>query len=75
MPERPHVLLLMTRAERGGAQRHVLGLLRLRDRARLTVAAGEDGFLLEKARAPGLETAGVRRLGVCVSPARELAAL
>lgn len=71
----PHILLLITKAERGGAQSHVLELLRLRDRARLTVASGEDGFLLEQARALGLETVVVPHLGVPLSPTHNLAAL
>lgn len=71
----PHILLLITKAERGGAQSHVLELLRLRDRARLTVASGEDGFLLEQARALGLETVVVPHLGVPLSPTHDLAAL
>lgn len=73
--DRPHVLLLITKAERGGAQTHVLELLRLRDRARLTVASGEDGFLLEQARALGLETVVVPQLVAPLDPRRDLAAL
>jgi len=44
------VLYLITRAERGGAQVHVLDLIRgFRDQFNIEVAAGEDGFFLEKA--------------------------
>lgn len=72
---RPHILLLITKAERGGAQSHVLELLRLRDRARITVASGEDGFLLEQARALGLETVVVPQLVAPLDPRRDLVAL
>ncbi|KQQ97819.1 glycosyltransferase family 4 protein [Deinococcus sp. Leaf326] len=72
---RPHILLLITKAERGGAQTHVLELMRLRDRARITVASGEDGFLLEQARALGLETVVVPQLVAPLDPRRDLAAL
>src|SRR5215472_10760402 len=44
------VLYLITRAERGGAQVHVLELIRgFRNQCDIEVAAGEDGFILEKA--------------------------
>ena len=42
------ILYLVTKGERGGAQIHVLDLVRtLRDRIEPVVACGEDGFLLE----------------------------
>ena len=50
------VLYLVTKSERGGAQIHVLDLVRtLRDRIEPVVACGEDGFLLEECRKLGVE--------------------
>jgi glycosyltransferase involved in cell wall biosynthesis len=64
-------MVMITRAERGGAQSHVLELLNLRDRARITVVSGEDGFLLEAARALGLETVVVPSLVAQINPRRD----
>ncbi|WP_456831977.1 glycosyltransferase family 4 protein [Deinococcus sp. UYEF24] len=66
---------MITRAERGGAQSHVLELLHLRDRARITVVSGEDGFLLEEARALGLETVVIPSLVAQIDPRRDPAAI
>ncbi|WP_407572312.1 glycosyltransferase family 4 protein [Deinococcus altitudinis] len=68
-------MVMITRAERGGAQSHVLELLNLRDRARITVVSGEDGFLLEEARALGLETVVVPSLVAQIDPRRDVAAV
>jgi glycosyltransferase involved in cell wall biosynthesis len=49
------ILYLITRAERGGGQVHVLDLIRgFRRHCDVEVAAGEDGFLLEEARRLGV---------------------
>ena len=49
------LLYLITRAERGGAQMHVLDLvLGMRDRFELAVATGEEGFLTEVCREHGI---------------------
>ena len=46
-----HILYLITRAEMGGSQTHVLDLLQgFRDRFHLSLATGEEGFLTEEAR-------------------------
>ena len=51
----PKILYLITRAERGGAQVHVLDLLKgFRDRCQVEVAAGEDGYLMDEARKLGV---------------------
>jgi len=53
--KRPRVLYLITRAERGGAQMHLLDLaLGLRDDFDVHVATGEEGFLTETCRQQGL---------------------
>ncbi|EYB69470.1 Glycosyl transferase, group 1 family [Deinococcus phoenicis] len=75
MSEKPHIVYIITRAERGGAQMHVAELLALRDRARLTVVAGEEGFLLAEARGLGLATHVLPDLRVPLRPARDWQAL
>ena len=45
------ILYLITRAERGGAQVHLLDLIRgFRNQFEIEVAAGEEGFVLDRAR-------------------------
>ncbi|WP_407541844.1 glycosyltransferase family 4 protein (plasmid) [Deinococcus radiomollis] len=66
---------MITRAERGGAQSHVLELLRLKERARITVVSGEDGFLLDEARALGLRTMVVPSLVAQIDPRQDLRAV
>jgi glycosyltransferase involved in cell wall biosynthesis len=68
-------MLVITKAERGGAQSHLLELLAFRDRARLTVVSGEDGFLLREARSLGLDTVVLPDLVAPLAPRRDLAAL
>lgn len=75
MRSRPHVVYVITRAHRGGAQSHVLDLLALRSRARLTVVAGEEDVLLAEARARGVETRVIPELQVPLHPLRDLRAL
>lgn len=55
------ILYLVTRAHHGGAQSHVLDLARgmLRDDNEVWVAAGERGYLLEKAQSFGCRVAVV----------------
>src|SRR5258708_1909532 len=49
------ILYLITRAERGGGQVHVLDLIRgFRRHCDVEAAAGEEGFLLEEARRLGV---------------------
>lgn len=64
------VLYLVTKSERGGAQVHVLDLIRaLGNRVEPIVASGDDGFLLEECRKLGVETHVVPEL---VHPVRPL---
>ncbi len=52
---RPRVLFLITRAERGGAQMHLLDLaLGMSEEYELHVATGEEGFLTETCREQGI---------------------
>ena len=70
------ILYLITRAERGGAQVHLLDLIRgFRDRCEIEVAAGEDGFLLAEARQLGVVCHIVPSLVQPVSPRMDLKAL
>ncbi|MDQ2711763.1 MAG: glycosyltransferase family 4 protein [Acidobacteriota bacterium] len=50
------ILYLVTKSERGGAQVHVLDLVRtLRGRIEPVVACGDDGFLIDECRKLGVE--------------------
>jgi glycosyltransferase involved in cell wall biosynthesis len=83
---RPKLLYLITRAERGGAQSHVLDLaLGMREQFEIEVATGEEGFLTEACRekgipvhvAPGLEReikpfADLRGLGELIKLMRRI---
>jgi len=70
------VLYLITRAERGGAQVHVLDLLRgLRDQCDVEVAAGEEGFLLDQARQMGIPCHVLPNLVQPMQPVKDLRAL
>jgi glycosyltransferase involved in cell wall biosynthesis len=52
---KPRILYLITRAERGGAQMHVLDLmLGMKDGFELHVATGEEGFLTDTCREHGI---------------------
>lgn len=72
---RPQVMLIITKAERGGAQTHVLELLHLRQHADFVVVSGEDGFLLEEARALGVETIVLPELTAPLNLRRDLRAV
>ncbi len=64
------ILYLVTKSERGGAQIHVLDLVRtLRGRIQPVVACGDDGFLIEECRKLGIEVHIVPEL---VHPIRPL---
>ncbi len=70
------VLYLITKSERGGAQIHVLDLLRtLRDRIDPVVACGEDGFLLEECRKLGVEVHVVPELVYPIRPLQDARAV
>jgi glycosyltransferase involved in cell wall biosynthesis len=70
------VLVVITRAEAGGAQVHVRDLvLGLADRFTITVAVGEDGFLVEALRAGGVDVRVVPALQREIAPKADRAAL
>lgn len=68
------LLYLITRAEPGGAQVHLLELLRgFRDRAELHLGVGEDrdGFLVEEAERLGVKVRPLRYLVQPVRPTKD----
>ena len=70
------VLYLITRAERGGAQVHVLDLIRgFRQLCDIELAAGEDGFLLTEARHLGVRCHVIPSLVQPILPGKDLWAL
>lgn len=71
-----HILYLITRAEMGGSQTHLLELLRgFRHEFRLSVATGEEGFLTEAARSLDIETFVLPNLVQPLDPLRDVRAL
>jgi glycosyltransferase involved in cell wall biosynthesis len=70
------ILYLITRADLGGAQVHVLDLLKgLRGSIRATVASGEKGFFTDAVRSLGIECRLAPDLVQPISPARDFRAL
>src|SRR5258706_15613817 len=70
------VLYLITRADLGGAQVHLLDLLKgLRGKIEPTVAVGERGFFVDAVRALGLESRLAPHLVQPISPANDTRAL
>ncbi len=70
------VLYIITRAEYGGGQVHVLDLMRgLRDRMEVALATGEDGYLMCEARALGVPAFVVPNLVHPVRPAQDARAV
>ncbi len=71
----PHILYLVTRSEPGGAQSHILELLKgLQGNYRLSLASGEQGFLLIAAKKLGVSCYHIPDLRRSVSPGRDLRA-
>jgi len=70
------ILYLITRAERGGAQVHLLDLIRgFKNSCEVEVAAGEDGFLLDEARQMGVICHVLPSLVQPIAPAKDALAL
>ncbi len=71
-----HILYLITRAEMGGSQTHVVDLLQgFRDQFRLTLATGEEGFLTEAARKLGVQVFVLPSLVQPLRPVQDAQAL
>lgn len=75
-PQKPmHILYLITRAEMGGSQTHLLELLNgFRREFRVSLATGEEGFLTEAARLLSIETYIVPHLVQPLQPVNDLRA-
>jgi glycosyltransferase involved in cell wall biosynthesis len=71
-----HICYLITRAEMGGSQTHVLNLLHgFQDRFQITLATGEEGFLTEEASKLGIRTYVLPNLVQPLRPGQDFAAL
>ncbi len=69
------ILYLITRSERGGAQIHLLDVLKnLPSGCRPIVATGEDGYLVEEARQLGIPVHHIPHLRQPISPANDFLA-
>jgi glycosyltransferase involved in cell wall biosynthesis len=67
------LLYVITRAERGGAQSHVLELLRASvQRYTVQLATEESGFLVDQAKALGIQVFPLKHLVMPLNPARDL---
>jgi glycosyltransferase involved in cell wall biosynthesis len=70
------ILYLITRADLGGAQVHLLDLLKgLRDRIDATVAVGEEGFFTDAVRDLGIKCRVTPHLVQPISPLQDVRAL
>ena len=73
---RPKLLYLITRAERGGAQSHLLDLaLGMREQFEIELATGEEGFLTEACREEGIPVHVVAGLEREIKPWEDLRGL
>jgi glycosyltransferase involved in cell wall biosynthesis len=73
---KPRILYMITRAERGGAQMHVLDLAcAMRGEFDVAVATGEDGFLVEECRDNGIPVYIVPHLQRKIWPPADACAL
>lgn len=70
------LLYVITRAEHGGAQSHVLDLLRASaTRFNVQLATEEHGFLVDEARALGVDVVPLRHLVMPLNPLEDLRAV
>ena len=73
--KKKRIFYLITRSEPGGAQSHVLELLKgFRNQYDLILASGEEGFLLEASRQLGIQTFLLHSLKRKISPLRDIKA-
>lgn len=73
---KPRILYIVTRAERGGAQKHVLDLASaLREEFEVAVATGEEGFLTDACRERAIPLYVVPHLQREIMPLRDALAL
>jgi len=70
--QKKRIFYLITRSEPGGAQSHVLELLKgFNDQYELILASGEEGFLLEEARSLGIRIYLIENLQRNLSPGND----
>ena len=69
------ILYLITRSERGGAQTHLLTLMRLQRFGIPVLAVGDEGFLADEARRAGISVHIVPRLVHAIRPSKDWQAL
>jgi glycosyltransferase involved in cell wall biosynthesis len=75
-PARPRLLYLVTRAERGGAQAHVLDLaMGMSERFEVVVGTGEEGFLTDACRELRIPVHVVPDLNREIKPVTDLLSL
>lgn len=73
---RPRILQIVTKADLGGAQVHVLDLLRgFRDDFEMVLATGEEGYCTDQARSLGVECHVLPALVQRIDPVSDLKAL
>lgn len=73
---RPRILYMITRAEHGGAQTHLLSLLDgFRDQYEVEVAVGDEGFLTRACREKGIPIHVIRSLQREINPVADSRAL
>ncbi len=69
---RPHIFQLITHARKGGAQAHVQALLaNMHDRYQMSLACGEEGYLMDQAARLGINTYYLPELIRLPSPLRD----
>lgn len=74
--QRPRILQIVTKADLGGAQVHVLDLLRgFQDDFEMVLATGEEGYCTEQARSLGVECHILPALVQRIDPISDLKAL
>lgn len=74
--DRPRLLYVITRSDLGGAQVHLLELLRhFRSRYEVALAVGEEAFLSATAREEGIPVFLLRHLRRPISPIRDIMAV
>ena len=75
-PIRKKILYVITKSERGGAQTHVLDLLRSsRQRYHVGLAVGEAGFLVDAAQTLGITVFPLAHMQAPLHPLRDVSAL
>lgn len=73
---RPRILQVVTKADLGGAQVHVLDLLRgFKDEFEMVLATGEEGYCTDQARSLGIECHVLPSLVQRIDPISDLKAL